>query len=354
MMKKEKRSLLLTALIFISLLVLTATSGILRVEAQSTVTHTCYFYGAAGQLLSSVEVAEGDTLAPVSAPAISGMKFSHWYQVDASLQGDPEFDYAFGTPVREPVYLRAYYEAMPQATVTLTPLPTETPPAEDQPADQPTPDEPALEETATATPPAEEPAPETSPVPEEGTDPTATPPTEEPTPETSPTPTEEAETVEPAPETSPAPEEDEGALLIKELEAEESEAEAPVLEDAETEEPEDEAPALEEAEAEEPEGEEPRVFLKEEIDAMNPNRKISFYASWDSGKTAPELGDQVTLHVELSGYEGLIYKIRWQVKQSGDWQDLDSYGASYTLTLTEENLDWLFRVAVDITNVELD
>jgi hypothetical protein len=317
MMKKEKRSLLLTALIFISLLVLTATSGILRVEAQSTVTHTCYFYGAAGQLLSSVEVAEGDTLAPVSAPAISGMKFSHWYQVDASLQGDPEFDYAFGTPVREPVYLRAYYEAMPQATVTLTPLPTETPSAEDQPADQPTPDEPALEETATATPPAEEPAPETSPAP-----------------------TEEAETVEPAPETSPAPEEDEGALaLIKELETEESEAEAPVLEDVET---------------EEPEGEEPRVFLKEEIDAMNPNRKISFYASWDSGKTAPELGDQVTLHVELSGYEGLIYEIRWQVKQSGDWQDLDSYGDSYTLTLTEENLDWLFRVAVDITDVELD
>jgi hypothetical protein len=316
-MKKEKRSLLLTALIFISLLVLTATSGILRVEAQSTVTHTCYFYGAAGQLLSSVEVAEGDTLAPVSAPAISGMKFSHWYQVDASLQGDPEFDYAFGTPVREPVYLRAYYEAMPQATVTLTPLPTETPSAEDQPADQPTPDEPALEETATATPPAEEPAPETSPAP-----------------------TEEAETVEPAPETSPAPEEDEGALaLIKELETEESEAEAPVLEDVET---------------EEPEGEEPRVFLKEEIDAMNPNRKISFYASWDSGKTAPELGDQVTLHVELSGYEGLIYEIRWQVKQSGDWQDLDSYGDSYTLTLTEENLDWLFRVAVDITDVELD
>ncbi len=91
---------------------------------------------------------------------------------------------------------------------------------------------------------------------------------------------------------------------------------------------------------------------EEEIDAMNPDRKVSFYVSWD-GESAPELGDQITLHAQLSGYEGLTYKIRWQVKRSGgDWQDLGSYGETHTLTLTQENLDWLFRVAVDITDVE--
>ncbi len=86
---------------------------------------------------------------------------------------------------------------------------------------------------------------------------------------------------------------------------------------------------------------------------MNPNRKIRFYASWGD-KTAPEIGDQIVIHAKLSGYEGLEYTIRWQFKKTAEdpWQDMGIQGETCTLTLTKENLDWLFRVAVDITGVQ--
>ena len=137
--------------------------------------------------------------------------------------------------------------------------------------------------------------------------------------------------------------------------AEESEAEEPAAEKLATEEPSTETtPATgEETTLAEPPVEEPRVFLKEEINAMYPDRKISFYATWGS-KPAAEIGDEITIHAQLSGYEGLEYIIRWQLKHTAqeDWQDMGITGDACTFTLTTENLDWLFRVAVDIMDVE--
>lgn len=150
----------------------------------------------------------------------------------------------------------------------------------------------------------------------------------------------------------------------EELAAEDSAAAEPDAEESASEEPDserlaEEEPALEEPAAEEPTEENPLteeeryILLKEEIDSKNPNRKISFYATWGD-KSVPEIGDEITFHVVLSGYEGLNYLIRWQVKQSApeDWCDLDVAGESYKLKISLQNLDWLFRVAVDIAESE--
>ncbi len=144
-----------------------------------------------------------------------------------------------------------------------------------------------------------------------------------------------------------------------EPDAEESASEEPTMDEPISEEPDSEKPASEEPAAEEPTEENPLteeeryILLKEEIDSKNPNRKISFYATWGD-KSVPEIGDEVTFHVVLSGYEGLNYLIRWQVKQSApeDWCDLDVTGESYKLKISLQNLDWLFRVAVDIAESE--
>lgn len=71
-------------------------------------------------------------------------------------------------------------------------------------------------------------------------------------------------------------------------------------------------------------------------------------------KEAPEIGDEITIHAELSGYEGLNFVIRWQVKYSAqeEWRDLDVTGDSYTFIIDLQNLEWLFRVAVDIIEAE--
>jgi hypothetical protein len=219
---------------------------------------------------------------------------------------------------------------------------TPAPEAEEAPASEGTP-APEAEETpapeGTPAPEAEEtPAPEGTPAPEAEE---ISAPEETPAPEAEETPVPE-ETPAPESEETPSPE------TAADPEAEETPGPdgIPVPEAEETPAPEDALPTEAPVES-------PRVFLKEEIDAMNPNRKIRFYASWGN-KTAPEMGDQITLHAQLSGYEGLEYTIRWQFKKSAQdaWQDMGVQGATCTITLTQENLDWLFRVAVDITGVE--
>jgi len=296
-MKNKKKSVLLAALIFIGIFALIAAGDVLQAEAQPAATHVCCFFFPEGKLLASTEVAEGATLTPlIKAPEIEGMRFMHWYLVDASLEGDSGQAYMFDSPVTGPLYLMPRYE----------PEQAEEPDSEEG-------------ETQGA---AEEPAAEGPSV-------------------------EEAEAEEPADEEAAAEEA-----------AEQSEAEESESEDAAAEEPVDEKPAAgkslnEEPELEELTEEERRILLKEEIDATNPDRKISFYATWGE-KEAPEIGDEITIHAELLGYEGLNFVIRWQVKYSAqeEWRDLDVTGDSYTFIIDLQNLEWLFRVAVDIIEAE--
>lgn len=326
-MKNKTKSVLLAALIFIGVFALIAAGGALEAKAQPAATHVCCFFSPEGKLLASVEVAEGANLVPpLRAPEIEGMRFMHWYLVDVRLEGDSGQAYMFDSPVTEPLYLMPRYEPEqaeePDSEEGEAQGAAEEPAAEEPPAEEAEAEEPADEE-ATAEEAAEQPAAEES----ENGEPSA----------------EESESEEAAAEEA----EDEELAAGKSLD-EESELEELTDEESELEEPADEEPELEELTEEER-----RILLKEEIDATNPDRKISFYATWGE-KEAPEIGDEITIHAELSGYEGLNFVIRWQVKYSAqeEWLDLDVTGDSYTFIIDLQNLEWLFRVAVDIIEAE--
>ena len=321
-MKNKPKSVLLAALIFIGIFALIAAGGALEAKAQPAATHVCCFFSPEGKLLASVEVAEGANLVPpLRAPEIEGMRFMHWYLVDVRLEGDSGQAYMFDSPVTEPLYLMPRYEPEQaeepdseegEAQGAAEEPAAEEPPAKEAEAEQPADEEPADEEAA-----AEEAAEESA--------------------------AEESENGEPSAEESGSEE-----TAAEEVATEEGESGKSLDEEAELEEPADEEPELEELTEEER-----RILLKEEIDATNPDRKISFYATWGE-KEAPEIGDEITIHAELSGYEGLNFVIRWQVKYSAqeEWLDLDVTGDSYTFIIDLQNLEWLFRVAVDIIEAE--
>ncbi|MGI6462334.1 MAG: hypothetical protein ACOX04_01690 [Candidatus Scatomorpha sp.] len=331
-MKNKTKSVLLAALIFIGVFALIAAGGALEAKAQPAATHVCCFFSPEGKLLASVEVAEGANLVPpLRAPEIEGMRFMHWYLVDVRLEGDSGQAYMFDSPVTEPLYLMPRYEPEQaeepdseegEAQGAAEEPAAEEPPAKEAEAEQPADEEPADEEAA-----AEEAAEESA--------------------------AEESENGEPSAEESGSEEAAAEEAATEEGESGKSLDEEPELEEPADEEPELEEPADEEPELEELTEEERRILLKEEIDATNPDRKISFYATWGE-KEAPEIGDEITIHAELSGYEGLNFVIRWQVKYSAqeEWLDLDVTGDSYTFIIDLQNLEWLFRVAVDIIEAE--
>ncbi len=346
-MKNKTKSVLLAALIFIGIFALIAAGGALEAKAQPAATHVCCFFSPEGKLLASVEVAEGANLVPpLRAPEIEGMRFMHWYLVDVRLEGDSGQAYMFDSPVTEPLYLMPRYE----------PEQAEEPDSEEGEAEgaaeEPAAEEPPAEEAEAEEPPAEEPADEEAAAEEAAEQPEA----EESESEEAAAEESEAEESESEEAAAEEPADEEpvtGKSLDEEAELEELTDEEPELEELADEEPELEELADEEAELEELTEEERRILLKEEIDATNPDRKISFYATWGE-KEAPEIGDEITIHAELSGYEGLNFVIRWQVKYSAqeEWRDLDVTGDSYTFIIDLQNLEWLFRVAVDIIEAE--
>lgn len=326
-MKNKTKSVLLAALIFIGIFALIAAGGALEAKAQPAATHVCCFFSPEGKLLASVEVAEGANLVPpLRAPEIEGMRFMHWYLVDVRLEGDSGQAYMFDSPVTEPLYLMPRYEPEqaeePDSEEGEAQEAAEEPAAEESPAEEAEAEEPADEEPADEEAAAEEAA-------------------EEPA-------AEESESEEADAEEADAEEAAAEEAAAEEVATEEGESGKSLDEEAELEEPADEEPELEELTEEER-----RILLKEEIDATNPDRKISFYATWGE-KEAPEIGDEITIHAELSGYEGLNFVIRWQVKYSAqeEWLDLDVTGDSYTFIIDLQNLEWLFRVAVDIIEAE--
>ena len=387
------------AAILLALILICGTyGGALAAEAQPQITHTCYFYGNSGELLHSVEVTDGGTLDPIRAPRLAGMQFSHWYEVSASMRGNPESSYSFGSPVTGSVYLKAFYQALPEATATPAPEATATPEAATETSvpemtatpeaapETPVPEVTATPEAATETPAPEvsatpevvieeTPAPEASATPEvvveehtpevvveetSAPEATATPEaaTETPAPEASATPeviveetpapeataTPEAATETPVPEVSATPE-----VVIEETPAPEVSATPEVVVVEETPAPEATAtPAPTEApSATEKPGE--GVPVQVQMDELYPNRKATLYMSWGS-KAKPAMGDRITLSARLEGYDGIEYSLRWQVNSGGGgWQDVpDAAGHTFSFILDEKNIDWLWRVAVDI------
>ena len=88
------------------------------------------------------------------------------------------------------------------------------------------------------------------------------------------------------------------------------------------------------------------------VDALNPDRTIDIYYSWNNQK--PAIGGDVTFIAVLHGYENLEYSIQWQQSKNGsDWADVaGSNETRYTETITRDNYKDFWRVQVSIIGIE--
>ena len=85
-------------------------------------------------------------------------------------------------------------------------------------------------------------------------------------------------------------------------------------------------------------------------DKLNPNRTIDIYATYEGELL--NVGDRITMYAVLRGYEGLSFTYQWQENRGGDWADIAGQtGSTYVFTLTEDNMDWQWRMKIVIHDV---
>ena len=88
-----------------------------------------------------------------------------------------------------------------------------------------------------------------------------------------------------------------------------------------------------------------------QIDELYPKRNIEVIAEW--GDRPIELGLEVTLVANISGYEGLDTQVFWQVNRGKGWETIDeSDSLTHAFTLDEENCLWQWRAGVAILPME--
>ena len=86
-------------------------------------------------------------------------------------------------------------------------------------------------------------------------------------------------------------------------------------------------------------------------DQLNPERSIDVYAAWE-GETL-YLDSEATLIAVLHGYDNAVYTLQWQYSpDNATWYDLEgAEEARCTLTVTEENYQYFWRIQATITGV---
>ncbi|MDO5021830.1 MAG: hypothetical protein Q4E07_00645, partial [Eubacteriales bacterium] len=109
-MQVKRILVIITTIVMIGVLVMSAVHAVDSSEC------VCRFYGNDRVLLEEVQVDEGAALSFITAPQIVGMRFIHWYLVDAHLNGDAGTKYAFSTPVTSDLYLMPHYEKLSDST----------------------------------------------------------------------------------------------------------------------------------------------------------------------------------------------------------------------------------------------
>ena len=87
-------------------------------------------------------------------------------------------------------------------------------------------------------------------------------------------------------------------------------------------------------------------------DALNPDRTIEIYYSWNNMK--PAIGGKVTFIAVLYGYDNLEYDIQWQQSSNNaDWLDVPgSNELRHSEIITRENYKDFWRVQVTITGAD--
>ena len=86
-------------------------------------------------------------------------------------------------------------------------------------------------------------------------------------------------------------------------------------------------------------------------DQLNQNRSIDVYATWEG--EALYLDSEATLIAVLHGYDNAVYTLQWQYSpDNATWYDLEgAEEARCTLTVTEENYQYYWRIQATITGV---
>ena len=147
------------------------------------------------------------------------------------------------------------------------------------------------------------------------------------------------------------------AALAEEIEVEVAPAEeiVEVVEEVETETEEVEEVAEETVieEATEEEIPEDAQLLTTVEDALNAERSVSIYVSYEGETVA--YGDEIELYAVLNGYEGTSYSLQWQVSSdNANWANISGANDSeYDVTVSEDNAANYYRVAVTIDGVEI-
>ena len=89
----------------------------------------------------------------------------------------------------------------------------------------------------------------------------------------------------------------------------------------------------------------PETIMEEEktIDTSNVTINIHFV-----GGTQVHMGDEVTVKAEINGLDEVDYTMQWQYFD-GEWHDAQgATSTSYTFTVNDSNISYLWRIVVDI------
>ena len=88
-------------------------------------------------------------------------------------------------------------------------------------------------------------------------------------------------------------------------------------------------------------------------DALNAERSVSIYVSYEGDTVS--YGDEIELYAVLNGYEGTSYSLQWQVSEDNtNWANISgANGSEYDVTVSEDNAANYYRVAVTIDGVEI-
>ena len=119
--------------------------------------------------------------------------------------------------------------------------------------------------------------------------------------------------------------------------------EEPAIEEPAAEEPVMEEPVIEEPVAEEPVIEEPAI---EEEEPETVNLEVVIWFECPDGVI--DVGSTIIWKSEvLNAPEGVELAYRWQENRGSGWEDIvGENGPEYVMTVTEENMGWLWRVTV--------
>ena len=88
-------------------------------------------------------------------------------------------------------------------------------------------------------------------------------------------------------------------------------------------------------------------------DALNAERSVSIYVSYEGDTVS--YGDEIELYAVLNGYEGTSYSLQWQVSSdNANWANISGANSDeYDVTVSEDNAANYYRVAVTIDGVEI-